>query len=1172
MTELSPTQERRREDFPKLVFEAITKQAPFSDWVDLIKDDPIFAPMLVEDGKFGNHLFNHVFMHLVRHAKARNINAGSDDDNRIYDGLRELTRRGAPWFSSASKFVDCEVGRGALEDNPILSSHWWSARLRKDLLEAGKTFTGEPLEQLKRELVLGAERSNGASAESRLYLQDALNRIVSGVGANGSHQDTVDRNLVSAFDFCHRLHLLQATERLTNAREQIRDFLVSRQSADRRVVRDALLRIAVTDSIPLLVRAARGELSLFPTNWPRDLMRTADQPADKTLPTMFRFATLPTVVLGAEVPHTIVTNDEKALVSRECLSEVMRTLRASSLGLEAGDTCVDGYPKFGDPCQDGRMAQRRVRYLIRMACSKCPEIASCFAVFGDQHQDEQRQCADMLFRSNERSGTPQGVSTLEKNQAKLLLDIEEDSLLPSESDSVIILREVAQKVPAADHPGRRKIYKELFAGRDERAERTGSGKKRCEYITFRADPDRESSQLRDVIQKDIDNDYQGGNGLCDFIRSLYHPQFESADISDFLKSKEFDWPEETKRAQVDQLRQTARRVFQAEIVERGALLAVDGSNSEEIVKRVLKDPHERFLGQIPALHALLLDSVRSTTARTALQKLYDIFYAKPEDRELATLWNGTKVELEQALATLWNGTKDELDQFKRSRAMLYGYSCDPVLFGSRGIVGTPGGVGPVRPKWSAATPPCITPLMAAARTVQDHDESRLQCLEKCLDDNSIAKQLYGNGNENGIDAHDERGWRAIHHAFAFGNHRVAKLLLTKGANPGFLENDKTTILIEAICSRERQSRDVEGLVPRMVNLAVDSLKTLDKSSQEKVLAWAPTDIKVRVGDPLSVLSVAVEKGANASLVPLQKIASSLHGGDMVWGLEIDRFIKDRFARVSFEDFSSLIGEYEKFKEKLTKAHAEAPGETLGTYVCRALVRQIDQENLAEICKKLAKLVRIDGVRAPNDVFHTLIERLVVAGIGRKSPVTESVAWILTDLLSKQKEPHKFVEEKKNGESAIRAAWRSGQQLVALLMADKLPSSPTQLDDAAKFLVTADRQQITVAEDCRLIVGPTGSVSLKVPFRANGPAQDFPLPSDQMVPNAIKFPHGEKEAKKWLETKRTDIASGLDAALQPRREENIPEEFRFRQLMVSRPEAFEKLLAHLYDTAAAGGGG
>jgi len=1124
------TKPSRQEDFSREVYETIvgSKQRLCEFLESQALDKAFVQAQFREDGAFGNTLFNDVFIRLTRHAEERRTDPNGEDGQRMYDGLLELIRRGVPWFSSAAKILGCGRER-PLEENPILSFHPWSVRLRSELVQAGDTFATTPLVKVKRELVLGGGRSIDVQADLQ-HLNSYLDNIVDGTAADGT--EGVNRDLVSAFFFCHRLQLLwenQATQRdrLEKARREI-NKLIRRRPTGSRVISNALLQIAVTDSIPLLVKAARGEAVPSPAEpgWPRDpKAATVD-----SLPTVFRFATLPTAVLG-DRPPVGLSSDENALVSRGFLREVMHTLRASSLGLEAG--CVVGYPKFGDSSEDGRLVQRRVRYLIRAACVKNPQIENWFQVFGEAPPEHQKECAKMLFRAEETIGVSQGVSFTE-DQAKCLLDIEEDSLFirepsHSESDSCTNLNQVAKAVPAASKELRRDIDQRLFDGRFERAERTRCGKKRSEYLRLRVRRDEERSYLEEVLRGDIEAD--GTSGLRALVDSSFHPQFQVAEIGEFLKAKEFNPAVDPKKFQ--ELSTWARDYYRAGIVSTKPLF--DGKSSSEIQKEVMDGSHAPYQNHIPALHALLLDSVVWPQAREALQQLYRKF-CKERDNPI--------------LKALWNGPKDELDGCNRSRALLYGYSCDPVLFGNEGIVGTAGQV--VHANFSVGSSPCMTPLMAAARTVRDNEKGRLGCLEERL-------QVLRGGQS--IDHHDGRGWRAIHHAFAFGNHSVAKLLLKAGARVGLVEGDKTTILIEALRSRHIAEVD-DVAVSRLVNLAVTELRNLSAADQQSVLTLhdkhAP---KVRCGDPLSALAVAVEAGPQYSLAPLQTVEQSLTGGKGVWGGNLDRFIKDRFSESRLGDFVALIENYDGFAQKLADNNG-----TLGKHVCKRLIDQIKKDNLVDISKKLEKLVRIKGVGAPDDVFHTLIQRLVAERIGHDLPITECVVSIVRDLLSQDGALDRIVHEK-FGETAVRAAWRSGQQLVALLMADKLASTKSQIVDAAQFLATADRQQMTVAEVSRLVVEPTGMVRLKVPLRSGAEPQVHRLPADQTVSAAIKFPYGETEAQKWLDDFRADIAAGLERALQPTADGSNPLEFSSKQLMTARPYAFEKLLAHLYDKDA-----
>jgi hypothetical protein len=1120
------TKPSRQEDFAREVYETIvgSKQRLGEFLESQALDKEFVQDQFREDGAFGNALFNDVFIRLTRHAAERRTDPNGEDGHRMYDGLLELIRRGVPWFSSAAKILGCGRER-PLEENPILSFHPWSVRLRSELVQAGDTFATTPLVKVKRELVLGGGRSHEVQADLQ-HLNSYLDNIVDGTDADGT--EGVNRGLVSAFFFCHRLQLLwenQPTERdrLERARREINN-MIRRRPAGSRVISNALLQIAVTDSIKLLVKVARGEAvpSRAEPGWPRDpKAATVD-----SLPTVFRFATLPTAVLGDRPPGGL-SSDENALVSRGFLREVMHTLRASSLGLEAG--CVVGYPKFGDSSEDGRLVQRRVRYLIRAACVKKPEIENWFQVFGEAPQEHQKECAKMLFRSEATSGVSQGVSFTE-DQAKCLMDIEEDSLFISESDSYTSLDQVAKAVPAASKELRGDINQRLFDDRSERAERTRCGKKRSEFFKKRVRRDEESNYLEEVLRGDIEA--EGTSGLRALVDSSFHPQFQVAEIGDFLKAKEFNPAVDPEK--LEELSKWARVYYRAGIVSTKPLF--DGKSSDEIHKEVMAGSHAPYQSHIPALHALLLDSVVWPPAREALQRLYRDFCKEPSNEKLRALWNGPK---------------DELDGCNRSRALLYGYSCDPVLFGTGGIVGTAGQV--VHANFSVGSSPCLTPLMAAARSVRDNEEGRLRCLEDRL------QVLLGGQN---IDHHDGRGWRAIHHAFAFGNHSVAKLLLKAGARVGFVKGDKTTVLIEAL--RSRQIAEVDDVaVSRLVNLAVTELRNLSAADQQSVLTLHDNHPpKVRCGDPLSALAVAVEAGAQYSLAPLQTVEQSLTGGRGVWGGNLDRFIKDRFSESRLGDFVALIENYDGFAQKL----ADNDGK-LGKHVCKRLIDQISKDNLVDISKKLEKLVRIKGVSAPKDVFHTLIQRLVAERIGHDRPITECVVSIVRDLLSQDGASDRIVDEK-FGETAVRAAWRSGQQLVALLMADKLASTKSQIVDAAQFLATADRQQMTVAEVSRLVVEPTGAVSLKVPLRSGAEEPKvYRLPSDQTVSAAIKFPYGETEAQKWLDDFRADIAAGLERALQPTADGSSPLEFSSKQLMTSRPYAFEKLLAHLYDKDA-----
>jgi hypothetical protein len=454
-----------------------------------------------------------------------------------------------------------------------------------------------------------------------------------------------------------------------------------------------------------------------------------------------------------------------------------------------------------------------------------------------------------------------------------------------------------------------------------------------------------------------------------------------------------------------------------------------------------------------------------------------------------------------ALQRIWNSAAHERDGRGRPRGVMIGWACPPALLGAGGLVG--GQLPRYQIDFAATSETGVTPLMAAARSVRDADEKRLGVLRGLLESDSTRDAL------GAIDQHDQRGWRAIHHAYSCGNMAMASLLLEAGASPTILPGDKTTILIEAFQAAKKGHT-------QLVNAAINAILA-DAAGQDKsdfVTFQGPTMLN---GDPLTALGVAMDGNIGLGIELLNQVDQLLSPD--VWTPEGDAYVFPAITQQSCDVVRGLFQAHAGFTGML-----EANDHKLAKRVVLGLINSLTSENAQEVSSKLALLHQRGVLRLPDGAFHRLSQQLAVnAAAG--NPISGENIQAIVSAMVEAPGAAEFIGQGHDGENAVQMAWRSGQQVLAASLACIGGVQAHALRRAGRFLSSSHFQQRAVPEKRRLEVLDDGAVKLQTHLGV------FELGFCEGGESAkVEAPWGPDQASAWIQSNRPRIASRFAAAL------------------------------------------
>jgi hypothetical protein len=407
----------------------------------------------------------------------------------------------------------------------------------------------------------------------------------------------------------------------------------------------------------------------------------------------------------------------------------------------------------------------------------------------------------------------------------------------------------------------------------------------------------------------------------------------------------------------------------------------------------------------------------------------------------------------------------------------------------------------------------VTPTMAAVR----FGEGAVDDLEQRQ---RMREVLRHDTHHHGKDPRDDRGWRAIHHAFAAGNVAAAEMLVAHDRSClKWQEDDRTTFLIEAVRCKPA------GRDPSEVFLkAVDLLSALDAQDQEKILKFkgeAGLD-----GTPLSLVSAAL--ASEGGRWPM--LVSSLENPDhreailsVISELELSKLLRDdddsRLASFC-QQLSHAPQGRAKIAEFLSKIEPSASSLVL------SLVKSADSAIAARgKCLTLRAhdaldLSRVDPFSRDNALHHLVRAVEKRPDVDAFSGKLYSLAWDVIRAESPDRRRDLVGSMNLDGESPVWLASRLGVPALAVAYAQFLGnisgSSDERWLEAARVIKDPGRYQDGIPENRRLIVGADRMLFLSAGSGQGKTLSKRPLPVDLNT----------RSARTWLLENAMEVACSL----------------------------------------------
>ena len=438
-----------------------------------------------------------------------------------------------------------------------------------------------------------------------------------------------------------------------------------------------------------------------------------------------------------------------------------------------------------------------------------------------------------------------------------------------------------------------------------------------------------------------------------------------------------------------------------ELATFGALAAM---SSDELIGEARSRPREKHgIFRVPVAHAICyMAGAGKVSAREALVALADVALTPPA-----------------LLRQLWVVEPDVIG--RTSGFALAAACCKQALASLTRPTVEPG----VRDAllFSRSTADGVTALMAAARSASNECEHRMEGFNALL----AAREALGLGS---LDARDNRGWRAIHHAVASGNTEVARALMSAGSSVAIEEGDGTSVLIEAFdCSDQSRYAFSVWFVSGAV------LPAMKQQSGGKVSADVFRFGHDRVnhkGMPRTVANVGI---INPHYLRFVQFASE-HPD--VWGGLTAEAVNWMFTADSGVDRFRMVAD-------LSPQQASA---AVGDAAIFALMRSLrprgDADSISGTVDIIDALRRIKALRVDgNDsqrrsVFHVLASRL--KELPRRFSVSASdQCSLVRALLGANPSAHERAVSHADldGRSSVVSATSGGQVLLALLLSRAL---------------------------------------------------------------------------------------------------------------------------------------
>ena len=411
----------------------------------------------------------------------------------------------------------------------------------------------------------------------------------------------------------------------------------------------------------------------------------------------------------------------------------------------------------------------------------------------------------------------------------------------------------------------------------------------------------------------------------------------------------------------------------------------------------------------------------------------------------------------------------------------------------------------------------VTPTMAAVRfgggTADDFEQRQ-----------RIREVMKLDALHHGNDPHDQRGWRAIHHAFSAGNVVAVDMLVARDrACLKRQGKDTTTFLIEAM-----RCRPVGG-DPSVVFLkAIDLLSQMAPPEQKAILEFVGSHAGMS-GMPLSLVSAALASDGGRWPMLVAALERPEHRESILAVIgerELTKLLRDdddaRFA--SFCQYlSHAPGGRDKIKEFLSRVEPSAAIQVLSLVKSADSAISSQSKCMTLVAQESLDLAKSDPFSRDNALHHLVraVEKRpdIDAFAGR----LYGLAWQVIQSERSHDQRRALVSSPNlDGESPIWLASRLGVPSLAVAYAQFLGNIAVSSDErwleAARVIKEPSRYQDGIPENRRLKTDPDGRLCLAA---GEGPARVLatrPLPADLNV----------RSARAWLLENSMEIAASLKA--------------------------------------------
>lgn len=774
----------------------------------------------------------------------------------------------------------------------------------------------------------------------------------------------------------------------------------------------------------------------------------------------------------------------KLLNAPDVLAEIGWVLRSAALGLEYG-VGLKGYPRFADDAEDTRPEKRRVRFLAGLAIAKggaqmFPALSPSMGSGPEPRLKAQFVRGDQSVNTGE---IPDGEFPA---LARKLVEIEIDGWTREHEASAPPMRLEALKARTESDAQQSVFPDELCV---EALARAVPNTPRHVFFSelLAARTERQPDHVRSVME-------DGPDKTVAYVQQAYCCEFEARTLWDLVERHSDEFP--------DSAEAIRRQILSDSAPEDNYFGQMEAKG---VVESILAAPSRLWAGHVPPLTALAVSAVESPVAAAALEELLDT--SGPIARQL---WQDRTI-----------------DGYGRKLGTALGMACNPHVLDGLAAAGSSSPID-FSPNQRG-----LTALMAAARSVSDGSESRLAALKKHW------KLLAGPG---GVDAHDKRGFRAIHHAFRAGNAAVVGVLLEAGATPGFRTEDRTTILIEALQAPETGG----GSRLDLLQLAGLACTRLDQEARDRLVGFVGEPALYPDHKAVHALPLAMDGQIVEGLQAAEILAAV---SPKVWASSHCEHLPRVCIRANSLELDACYRRHVGFADLVRARVSE---------VTCAFIAAMTPATVSQVLEKLNRLAPGGGVaiaaggKSPLVAF---VDRLAAAGVDAYQP--QDVASVCSALLSQgwAATGGEGIVVGGEHETVIMKAWRRGFIGVALMIADTQfgANDASVRTRAGHVLSQIDGFQQRLPLGRRIFVDHDGDVrwpvagNQAIQLGLGGPVGD----------ELIRDPRGEAECVRWLSRCQVAINRNL-----------LPEIFGGATVQTVSVAAFERLLAHLHGAGRA----